>query len=597
MKYLPLIVMMVAALTGRAYPPAPASQAAVNAGNEPYLYVTPQTLAGSTVMTSPAYDKYIGAYLASNNLYDMPSATRILNGVGVLKQYGVYSNLVDWIILKPSLGASNNLTLFGRQTIASNITYPDNWGAHFNGNGAALSSITLNVPYDLRTNTLVVTWRLTLNDAVQTGGQQQFLAGVGSWTTGSAIWHHFQLGQYEQVWCQNGTNIWPNSNTGYTNLLNVRNGDGYWDWGRIQTHQTERRVSVISAAGVVLSAFDGGRADTWTVAQNMYLATNTVPILDPLTNVLIGAMPTNTTISWLNPFKGEIDSVLVFNVPATTNLAVAATVAARCLEPETTEDIWVGDSLVAAYGTPWYGTNAMAAWYALRTGNNSTVNGAIGGTTWGNCWATATASNWLFSVPSPPGVTKRIFAGCGINDLYGTGLNAAQVWAAIQTFAGWCATNNARLIIADVYTVATNCQTYNYSAATEAQRIAVNNLILSNSWMFSGIIRRSAIANQDMLNTNNPLPYHYSYDGLHFLDLTNGCYGYKAMMDSWIGEGDYGVRPIADWSGRLYVQSSVVMNGVGGWSGILPGVITNTSGPHGFNVFIGGGVITNAVPY
>lgn len=50
------IFLMVALAAGmaRAYPPAPASQAAVNAGTEPYLYVTPKTLAGAGMVTNGA---------------------------------------------------------------------------------------------------------------------------------------------------------------------------------------------------------------------------------------------------------------------------------------------------------------------------------------------------------------------------------------------------------------------------------------------------------------------------------------------------------------------------------------------------------------
>jgi len=361
----------------------------------------------------------------------------------------VYSNLVDWIILKPGLGSSNNLTLLGRQYAASNITYVDNWGAHFNG-----SSIVLSTPCDLRTNTLVVSWRIPIADYAPNRPTQEYIAGVGSLTTGSAIWHHTSLGQYEQVWMQNGTNIWPDSNAGFTNLLNYRLIDGSYEWGHVMTHPVERRVSVISAAGVVLTAFDDGRADTWTTAQNMFLATSTIPILDPLTNVIIGAMPTN--VSWnARPFTGEIDSVMVFSTAATTNLVEAATVASRCLEPETTDDIWVGDSVLSADPT-WYGTNATPFWHAQRTGNNAWINGAIPGATWGTL-ASPAASNWLFAVPAAPGVARRLFAGCGLNDLYYWGASAAQIWPGIKTFSGWCQANNARLIMVDVMTIATNC--------------------------------------------------------------------------------------------------------------------------------------------
>jgi len=91
----------------------------------------------------------------------------------------------------------------------------------------------------------------------------------------------------------------------------------------------------------------------------------------------------------------------------------------------------------------------------------------------------------------------------------------------------------------------------------------LNNLMATNSHLFSGIIKRSAYVNQLLLNTNNPLPMHYSTDGLHFLDLTNGCYANKLIIDQWLGEGDFGARPLYDFSGNLLLPGNVINN----WTG------------------------------
>jgi hypothetical protein len=36
---------------------------------------------------------------------------------------------------------------------------------------------------------------------------------------------------------------------------------------------------------------------------------------------------------------------------------------------------------------------------------------------------------------------------------------------------------------------------------------------------------------------------------------------------------------------------------IGGWTGIAAGVITNAVGPHGFNFFFSGGIMTNATVF
>jgi hypothetical protein len=46
--------LLLSVLPAHAYPPGPASQAQVNAGTEPYLYVTPKTLANSTITVASA---------------------------------------------------------------------------------------------------------------------------------------------------------------------------------------------------------------------------------------------------------------------------------------------------------------------------------------------------------------------------------------------------------------------------------------------------------------------------------------------------------------------------------------------------------------
>ena len=99
MKTSLILLTMLLVISVRAYPPAPASQAAVNAGTEPYLYVTPATLAGA------------GLGLTTNQ-------TAILNSAVTNGQSFVRLNLLNEVqgscVVESAEGAiSCKLTLFG----------------------------------------------------------------------------------------------------------------------------------------------------------------------------------------------------------------------------------------------------------------------------------------------------------------------------------------------------------------------------------------------------------------------------------------------------------------------------------------------------
>src|ERR1035437_6172043 len=95
-----IFYFLLSVFTSRAYPPAPASQAQVNAGVEPYLYVTPKTLARATGLISQGL--VFGSLTLTNTISQTSVTLTITNNVVSLP-----SN-ADWVGGR-FIGANNTL--------------------------------------------------------------------------------------------------------------------------------------------------------------------------------------------------------------------------------------------------------------------------------------------------------------------------------------------------------------------------------------------------------------------------------------------------------------------------------------------------------
>ncbi len=110
------IFYLLTALLAYGYPPAPATQAQVNTGTEPYLYVTPKTLTGWTGAATGTNWANIsgtntsGLPIAAPNLL---SAQQLTNTVtGILTASGVVTtNQIDWLNDTNALAAIRNLNI------------------------------------------------------------------------------------------------------------------------------------------------------------------------------------------------------------------------------------------------------------------------------------------------------------------------------------------------------------------------------------------------------------------------------------------------------------------------------------------------------
>ena len=125
MKTLIMILAVVVMIGGtvRAYPPAPATQAQVNAGTEPYLYVTPKTLAGAGVITQNVSAAVLGGLTISNSTY---GSLVMQKGAGASDvQLDTYQGALRTLLAPANVGAGGNSWIWQEAAGYSYLTW---WG-------------------------------------------------------------------------------------------------------------------------------------------------------------------------------------------------------------------------------------------------------------------------------------------------------------------------------------------------------------------------------------------------------------------------------------------------------------------------------------
>jgi hypothetical protein len=180
MKNLILILaVMLVAFVAQAYPPAPASQSAVNAGTEPYLYVTPLTLAGWT-----------GGSGGSNNVTGA-QVTNIVLAVNAALQ--VVSNNTASANIQLGGGPDNNFVLITNigDTYNGEIFFDKHGDIEFLGGSIAANGTTFSA--DNGALTTDGSGNLVVNSIMAAGANSSFkeiqLGTSGNtlqWTNGGA---------------------------------------------------------------------------------------------------------------------------------------------------------------------------------------------------------------------------------------------------------------------------------------------------------------------------------------------------------------------------------------------------------------------------
>lgn len=514
MKTKLILLMLLLASVVRAYPPAPATQAQVNAGTETYKYVTPATLAG---WTGAAMEATPAAYVARNGITD-PTAQVYLNRWWTA--WGAYRrNICDAIICDAQFNFNSN-SLFGRPLAVANAACGADWGLSL-----ANSSVLLTNLPDL-TN-----WVLCLdfdNPTNADDGTLRWLGGVGNVTSSNSV--GLSAGGWLEVQANTNNLFWGDGLTNMTVPVSTFMGNN--DPQFYAQHAGERYTLCLNYSNGLVNLFT-------THAQASQFNFNT-PNSNPLLvctssfNALkIGSdFMVASNISGVRgnmPFYGRFKcAVLLTNVAFGTNLAVAAEQAFQGLESDTLVLDTSGDSRFEANN--YAGQNSQftnfPTFYIKKKhpeAAHSTYNFGKGGSTIRDC---LTLTNVLMAVPMIPGVAHQITDMHGINDIYSISLDGYVTYSNLLKLSRIYAGFNTRLHYITPFVTSPNVPvsivTYNGSATNVnyTNYATFCRLVVSNYPSGFEVSRGDLVCNTNMMGTNSA--FRVSDDGLHAKNVTNG---------------------------------------------------------------------------
>ncbi len=493
------------------------------------------------------------AFIASNHITDLSAQSDLLNGHNELNgKWGDFrANLIDAMFYYGRFNPTNNLSLMGR---SFNPVVNPTWSARGESGGLLILS---NLPDLSQSNTILVVY--TYPRIIAPGGvfNQGVAAGVGDQASGNFFGLADEEQQWKRLYWAVGSSYWSDTpGRSYTNLVQIPAPNG----GMVGDLNTEgqRNVTFISMNGTNLSEYEG-----WNQGYVNYYApaASSIGAWPPQTaamnSVYVGGWGIQgTPQTYQNNFVGQVQAVFIFNCAITTNLAIEATRYARWLEPETTENYTFGDSITANDAYLNY-ANTNSVWYYLMKRYPNTFcnrNDGVGGTTLAS-YDSPTFNFFYFAGGLISKITEAHLApDGGINDLYANGANAITTFGHLTNIVNMAKAADPRWKVWGS-TIQPILQTnmaafggYNYSPTVDAQRLALNQLIITNAPnYFTGILRRDAWANQRILN---PLA-GYSTDGLHYHVTTNSWAIYSFNASQFKGDGDYGAGILVDFDGNL----------------------------------------------
>ena len=383
-----------------------------------------------------------------------------------------------------------------------------------------------------------------------------FCAGLVNTNTTGAFFLGVQPSLQTSVFMRQ-TNVEPEIGT-YDSLILYSTVFGY-SYGDQCQRPIQKRVEMFSmSGGTVQSWLDGfvNKIDYYSPAftyNSISPATNGFNQL----NIGMDCIAANNGANGNTAFYGWIAGVFIFTnaTPglASTNTAFGGYQLHQWMEPDTTYRLYLGDSeFVNGASLSLDETTTIYAHYQLRpqTANSwSWASEAAGGTGFGS-YNSAGSVYRLYGLPAISKIKKEEqLIETSVNDLSTASSQGNVVYGYLTNQVFIAKTNDYRWQT----TVITPCITgtggpnsnnvpyYTNLVVSIPQYIAC---IYTNRSLFAGIWRRDLVVNPYLLSTNN----NFSLDWQHFY----GPLGYLAnwaIADSYLGDGDYGLRPIPDYNG------------------------------------------------
>jgi hypothetical protein len=455
----------------------------------------------------------VGSFLAVNTNLSTEAQNELNAYSRELALQGQLTNLIDLFPFNQRFNpGSNCLSFMGRTEYWSNIVTTAHGVSGILGGQIVIS----NMP-DLRTNTMVITWRFPGRTV---SISQYFLAGAVDPVSNNSEWMYG--GPWPSAMITQGTTQ-PAASAGVWNEFEG-NQYSYNFWS---ARQRNRHVSVLSSSNGVFQAWDNGIPVALTTAANgtTSLGANGtystgVTLANPLTTVMIFKAPgiQNSIPGGMN---GEVESVQVFQGAATSNMVLAAWWAGNELENENTWYTFITDSQGSPDECPTPYTNWPAFYWANNGHHYNQVCwdhfGVTGQQNFDYTNAYEVYRITVLYAPHGRFTTEHLTYALNINDLYNGGLTPAQIWPFYVTWSGLCLSNNVEMHVMNTSQISTNNYAggFTYSPTIEGYREAINAEMQTNSFMFARVIDKDSMVSQYDLNTNNL----YSVEGLHFTGL------------------------------------------------------------------------------
>jgi lysophospholipase L1-like esterase len=460
---------------------------------------------GLTNLTSSSglVDYDAGLYLAAVGKTNSQHAARADGGFKALKEFNLWTNLIDGAVLGTNLNLSGSYWRTLKLNYGTNVNNPTvlDYGLQFHGtNRAYIRNLS-----DMRTNTILVCYQsignfdvadtnaifAAQNSSSSNGSVATFVYPyVGSPTYAAHPLHHF-VGQNIS-----GGEATSNAFTAFT-ATSVS--------GR---HMDEFYVSIGVSNGVRTATINGYGAA---------LTNTTFSLSSGITSFNLGAfLAGDSGAPTTGMFKGTVKAFLIFNQMLTTNEVRQAIKALRWFDVRENNYIFVGDSLTQAYDDS-YDTSSFSTnnwpWLFMNTSANSNRyffrNWAAGGRS-ATTFGTDDYTNKV-QVFSPGGAVKKsiLMYRLGANDI----LQYASVNNSFQAARNFWSVANRDGFTIEVMNVTPLTNAFGFT--NDYNRVEFNRGLETNAQYFSKLWPVSDLF--PYINTNT----QYSYDGVHPMYAAN----------------------------------------------------------------------------
>ena len=474
--------------------------------------------AGSYAINGMLVDGDAALYLTAVGKTNSQFAARADGGFKALKDFNLWTNLIDGAVLGTNLNLSGSYWRTLKLNYGTNVNNPSvlDYGLQFHGtNRAYIRNLS-----DMRTNTILVCYQSIGNfDATSTNAI--FAAQNTSSSNGSvAVFaypyvgppayaahplHHY-VGQNIS-----GGEATSNSFTAFTGAsVSAR-------------HMDEFYVSIGVSNGVRTATINGYGAALTNTAFSLSSG---------ITSFNLGAfLAGDSGADTSGMFKGKVMSFLIFNQMLTTNEVRKAMTALRWFDVREENVIFIGDSLSNAYDDPYEsGTYATNNWPWLWMNNSANSNRFFyrnwgrGGLSIGQHDAADYTNKVHAFRPGGPVKRTRLMYWLGANDVLQNAGSASWASPLALAIQSWDLANKNGFQV-EVLNIPTMTNSFGGQVTNNTFRLGLNRSFETNSGFYSKLWDIDALV--PFRNTNST----YSVDGTH------GTYAYHKVIADYLTGG------------------------------------------------------------